>query len=373
MTLNQRIRHWNHRRIDRMRAWKLALARLLFSPLSRPHSSGEKDPILVLRLDGKVGDSVTVTGFLRELKRQHPRRKLIVATSQGTEGIYRNLPHLDRTLTAKKGLLPTLRLYLKLRRHRYYALINTSHILNPRVVFLTSLLKAQRKITFANPEYRIFTDHVPVDFRQDHITDRYAKILKLLGSEATDLRYELQLRSDVRSLMKYGADDLRKKAKYLVALNSFAGARLRNLNHRTTTAIVRRLLEYPDVKIISLANEGDHRILNTWIDQSYGGRWLNTPQFSSLEQNIALLEQCDLVITPDTAWVHIASALQKKLIAIYREDTNPDEINSVIWAPHQTEHEIVFAPGTPENPDDINNVDPEAVVQAAAKMLGLTK
>lgn len=379
MTFSQKIRHWNHRRIDRMRAWKLTFMRILMSPW-QGHLT-EDDPagaILVLRLDGKLGDGVTATGFLRVLKETHPQSRLIVATGPGTESLYQSLSFVDETYIAQKGVLKTIQLYFKLRRNAYRYIINTSHILNPRVLFLTALLPAAKKITFANAHESLFTHHVDVNFQRDHVTDRYGKVLQLLNSDsvnqslhAADLSYQVRLRPEMQSLMKTGIEDLRKKAKYIIALNSFAGARLRNFNQRTTSAIVRKLLEYPDVKIISLANEGDHRILNQWIDQTYQGRWLNSPQFSSLEHNMAILEQADLIITPDTAWVHIASAFKKKLVAVYREETNPNENNAVIWAPFGTEHEIIMAPSTPAAPDDINNVDTDQVVRAVVRLLEL--
>lgn len=90
MTLNQKIRALNHKRIDAMRGFKLRLANLLFSPFSR--SVGRQfGSILVLRMDGKLGDSVTATGFLRELKKKHNNCKLIIVASQSTETVYNKL------------------------------------------------------------------------------------------------------------------------------------------------------------------------------------------------------------------------------------------------------------------------------------------
>lgn len=374
MTFSQKIRKWNHRRIDRMRMMKLCITQWLFSPFNRWLKNGAEQNILVLRLDGKLGDGVTATGFVRELKRLYPQSHICVVTGSGTEEVFRSLTYVDSVLTAKRGFLQTILLWNRLADKKYQVVFNTSHILNPRVVFLACMLRAEHKIGFGNAGRGIFSHHVDIDFNKDHITDRYMKALRFLKiNPAADMSYQLHLRPDIQNLMKAGVADLRQKARFVIALNSFAGARLRNFNQKTTVAIVRKLLEYPDVKVISLANEGDHRILNQWIDQTYRGRWLNMPQFASLDQNVAILDQCDLIITPDTAWVHIASALKKKLVAVYREETNASENNAVIWAPFGTEFEVIRAPSTRENPDDINNVDTDQVANAAARMLGLQK
>ena len=346
-----------------MRQLKLRLAIQFFTPFSdAAEESSSAQDILVLRLDGKLGDGVTATGFLRELKRKYSNSNLIVVTGPGTESIYQSLDFVNSVIVARKGLVSTLKLYLKLRRRQFRFIINTSHILNPSVVFLVSFLCAQKKIGFGVKTHRVFTDGISIDFQRDHITNRYKKVLNLLGIENPDMSYDLKLQAEV--------EDVRRGALYLVGLNSFAGGRLRNLSQATTTALVRKLLQHPDVKVVSLASDGDHRILNSWIDNSFHRRWLSFPQHASLEQNMAILSQCDLLITPDTAWVHISSALKKKLLAIYRSETNSEENNAVIWAPYGTDFSVVrSAPGS----EDINTVDTDEVVRWALEALESNK
>jgi ADP-heptose:LPS heptosyltransferase len=120
--------------------------------------------------------------------------------------------------------------------------------------------------------------------------------------------------------------------------------------------------------VISVANAGDHRIVSEWRENSKNSNWIQLKEFSSLNDNLALLSLADLVITPDTAWVHMASALGRNLVAVYREDT--EEKNSIIWAPAHKNSKVVIAPNTLENPYDINNVSVDEVVQAAKSLLG---
>lgn len=169
--LDQRIRHWNHRRIDKMRAWKLRLAMVLFGGFSK-FTGNQAHKILILRLDGKVGDSVTSTGFLRSIKQNYPNHHLIVATNQAANAVYSSLDFVDQVLISKKGLIPTLRLFSQLRNSEYHFIVNTSHILTPQVIFLCSFLRAFKKIGFGKQK-GVFSDHVEIDFQRDHVTDRY--------------------------------------------------------------------------------------------------------------------------------------------------------------------------------------------------------
>lgn len=383
MTLDQKIRHWNHRRIDKMRAWKLWLARNLFGQFSQFIGDTESNQnILVLRLDGKVGDSVTATGFLRAIKQHSPQSRIIVATNQAASSVYAGLDFVDQVLISKKGIVSTCKLFKQLKSSDYKYIINTSHILTPQVVFLCSFLKAFRKIGLGNSSHNIatqkpFSDVVAIDFKKDHITDRYKKVLALIGVNHPDLSYQVKISSEAQLKAQNYIQDLRKHFKNIIVLNSFAGGRLRNFSQKTTQELVLQLLNrIPDSCVVSVANQGDHNILQQWIPNGASSkrdseilRWSHNSAFSSLQDNMALLQEADLLISPDTAWVHIASAVNKKMVAVYREDRDSTEENSTIWAPYGAQFIIVKAPATGLNPDDINNVNVDAVVTAAYDLL----
>ena len=380
MNFDQKIRALNHKRIDFFRALKLKLALILFSPFSRFNECNSDYYTLVLRMDDKLGDSITATGFLKSLK----PRKVIVVAGPTTALIYKKLNFIDQVFVAEKGFFSTLNLFFKLKHYKYNEIINTSHILNPRVLFLVSWLSSQKKISFGNHVNKLFSDHIDIDFKTEHVTERYKKVLNLLrdsgsGLGVVNLDYHIEFDPEVLKQAQYTIDLLRKKSRNIIVLNSFAGARLRNFNQKTTMDIVQKLLKNPDVLVLSIANEGDHQILDSWmmdaggsLGECFNGRWVHFSNLSSIEINMALVHSSDLIITPDTAWVHIAPALRKKIVAVYREDSKlNEEVNSVIWAPYKTHAQIIFAPSTALNPQDINNVDTNAVVLKTFEMLGL--
>lgn len=362
------LRRLNHQRIDFGRKVKLATMAALFSPFSQCRPAPSAAAIVVLRLDDKLGDSVSSTGFLRNLKNQNPENQLIVVCGISSYMVFKNLDFIDQIYKAEKGLLNTFLLYRKLRKHVYKYVINTSHILNPRSVFLVAMLRASRKIGFENFQARFFSDHVKIDFAREHVTDRYQNILKVTG-EANYQSLDYQVVVDAKALERAQiiVDELRKQYRYIVALNSFAGSRLRNLNQATTIKLVKELAKNPDICVLSLASEGDHRLIKVWKVTCGILSWHAHEELSLLDDNIAFMQLCDVMITPDTAWVHIASALKKKLLAIYRADAvDALEKNEIIWAPYKTEFiKVVVAS------NDINDVQVAEVARLACKMLGL--
>lgn len=367
--IDQAIRNWNHKRIDYLRSLRLRITKCFFDNQSNliAENQGERN-ILVFRLDDKLGDAVASTGFLNSVKKNYPDCKLIILAGPQTSEIYRGLSFVDDVLTCKKGFGSLLSAFSQLKKKSFKYVVNTSHILSPRVVMLLSLLRAEKKIGFLNGNYRVFSAVADYDANLDHVTTRYRHLAGLMKIQNPDLNYVLEIKPASVAKAQNALAAYKKSGKKIILINSFAGARLRNFSKDTTLKLVKGLIADGNNVVISVANSGDHRILNEWRSEfSNLTNWIQLTEFSSLEDNLALLSQSDLVITPDTAWVHLASAQRVNLVAVYREDT--DEKNSLIWSPNHKNSKVVMAPNTPENPHDINNVSVEAVLNQAKALL----
>ncbi len=365
------IRDLNHQRIDFMRDIKLDLAQMICTLFKRTSTEEKKQgPILVFRLDDKIGDGITATGFLAELKRHFPQNKLIVLAGPNSAFIYQQLAFMDEVFTVKKGLANSSDVYAKLKNTEFRFIINTSHLLSPQVVFLNSFLRAYRKLTFLNGTDTSFTDHVIYNKAVDHVTLRYQKILNLLGISDVRLDYQLTLKpSDDTKKAEQAITELRDRNEKVVLLNSFSGARLRNLNRQTTIDIVRGLLKaQPDLAVVSVGNRDDLVTVQKWITEIREPRWLCFPEGTSLAFNFELAKHVDLILTPDTSWVHVASAYKKPVVAIFRED-EAYEKNSLIWAPYKTKSRVIYAPFEATRPFDINTVSPQRIVKLALELL----
>ncbi|MCC2677666.1 MAG: hypothetical protein K0R29_242 [Pseudobdellovibrio sp.] len=354
------IRAWNHRRIDYFRRLRLQLTKFFFDHRKNLLSAGKAEKnILVFRLDDKLGDAVVSTGFLKAVKKAFPDYKLTVLAGPQTAEIYKGLSFVNEVVTCKKGFVALFKVYSLLKKRTYKYIVNTSHILSPRVIMLLSCLKAEVKTGFLNSEFQVFSETADYSENNHHVLIRYRKLIELMNVRDADLKYVVELKKE--SLQKAAEAYQAFSGKKVVILNSFAGARLRNFSKTTTFEIVKRLVDDGQTVVISAANAGDHRILTDWRKELNMENWKQLPEFSSLEDNLALMSLADLIITPDTAWVHLAAALEKNLVAVYREDT--EEKNSLIWAPAHKNSRVVYAPNTTENPHDINNVSVDSVIK----------
>lgn len=373
MSLDHLIRKLNHRRIDFFRAVKLRLMTYVCRLLKTDFLTNQpaRPQYLVLRLDDKLGDSVTSTGFLQTLKKSNPDVRVVVVAGPQTVGLYQDLNFIDQVYVSRKGFFSTISLLQKLKKEgNFSAIINTSHILNPRTLFLTAILRAVRKISFGYNDTQIFSDFIEIDFMKEHVTDRYKKALSMLGLkfQSDDLKYVIYLPAQSRKESQSVLSQVKSSGKKWAAVNLFAGGKLRNFNLTTATDLLRMLTIDLQLQVVLLANQGDHRLLQQWglteISNVYG--WSS---LSSLQHNMAFAEAADIVITPDTSWVHLTSALGQKMVAIYRQDRDINEANSVIWAPYSTPFKVVFSKSEPAGPDDINDVDLNEIKAAIVQIL----
>lgn len=358
--LDQKFRSLNHRRIDAFRRWRLKLFLQLFNQKNEGPETTPEKRVLLLRLDGKLGDTITTTGFINALHMAGYNIDIVARKPNTFVYAFIKTPH--RLYSLKKGVLSLVVLLFKLRSKPYDALICSTHIVDPASLWLSRFVQAKTKIVFKNEQIDFFDVHIEKDFFEKHVTDRYQQSLKAITGQTSSLveKYELTLpESAVTEAKKFIGQH-----KKVIVLNSFAGARLRNFSFATSKAIIEGLTQ--DALVISLGNDGDLNILREWKKHLHNANWI-VPHRGDFAFNAALVALANAVVTPDTSIVHLASAVGAPLVAVYREDDGVEK-NSMIWAPLENKkgQKIIFAPLP-----DINNVDTREVVSATKELLAL--
>lgn len=362
--LDRFIRDWNHKRIDLFRNILITFFKFLFDhQLFCNKNLTLQNKILILRLDDKLGDCIASTGFLKSIKEAKPNSQLIVVAGKSTTDVYKNLSFVDEVILCQKGIIGTLNCFLKLCGNKYDVIANTSHILNPRVIFIMSNLVAREKFGFLNLQFKLFTQTAQYNELTDHVTKRYEKLLQLMQLSQYSLNYTLNINQ--HSLKKIDhlishTDKLNNKK--IILINSFAGARLRNFSYETTILLIEKILKLDNFIVISVANKGDQSIVKDWRQRNTNlTNWLQFEDVYTLDDNLALLSRSQLLITPDTAWVHMASALGINLIAVFRKDFTPEK-NALIWAPMHSNSRVIITEPSLEDPHNINSFSHESLL-----------
>ena len=83
------------------------------------------------------------------------------------------------------------------------------------------------------------------------------------------------------------------------------------------------------------------------------------PETKNILEVTELIKKSDLVITPDTSIVHIATAFDKKSICIYRKEFGKEDKNFILWGPNSEKAKVIFVEEKVRNGEevDINKID----------------
>ncbi|MDH3000935.1 heptosyltransferase [Chelonobacter oris] len=332
-----------------LRRFRIMLGKFLLDKRKKPFPVTELPSIkriLFLRQDGKIGDYIVSSFVFRELKKASPDIEIGVVCSDST--LFEKNRHIDHIYRVKKkNILDYIKTGLKLRKEQYNVLIDPTVFLRNRDLLLLRLIDADLNMGYQKQDYNIF--NVSIDRDDLHFSEIYQQLLVSLGFLDIDTIYDMP--SSEESVLDVDAFLSKNEIQDYIAVNFFGAAHVRRFtpdNIKILLDILRTknktkkivLLTYPEVTPILKKFESTKN--NIFIYE-------NT---KNIFQTIELIRHADLVISPDTAIIHIASGFNKKIIGFYQNNA----LGLANWAPRsvQAVHILFYQHNINEiNPKDI--------------------
>lgn len=284
--------------------------------------------ILFLRQDGKVGDMVVHTMIFRAIKEQYPKIKIGVITKGAAKGIIENNPNVDKIYHFEKDKNKIKKLAKQIAEEHYDLLVDFSIMLRVRDMMLISLCKARYNIGVNRDDWQLFDINVHFDFHS-HITNLYGAFLDRIGVKYSSTKYEI-----------FNEPLALETQNRVIVLNPYASNRHRSLSDEMVVRIGKEILQYKKIEIY-IVGEASRKEELEEIAKNVGGNTRYYPTKSILDL-VALIQRADLIVSPDTAAVHIASAFDKKIISVYLED-NEEIYYARMWAPNSSQAKIIYS------------------------------
>lgn len=292
--------------------------------------------LLFLRQDGKVGDMVVHTMIFKAIKTKYPRIKIAVITRGAAQNIIEKNPYVDKIYEYKKKEIKDLA--KKIAKEYYDILVDFSFMLRVRDMQLISLCKAKYNFGVNRENWNLFDVNIPFSF-QEHISSLYLAFLKKLGIEEVETGYELFFENKQENRREY------------IVFNPYAASNNRSFHENMILKISEKLLKHTDLDLYIIGEETRRGELKK-VSEKLGKR-VHTFVSRSISEIFPLIHHAAFVITPDTAIVHIAVALQKEMIAIYRKDRKGD-FNSILWGPNFKKAYVLYS-----SENDVNDWERE--------------
>ncbi len=344
---------WNRQKNLWLREQKRRIALALLDQ-KNPHVFSQKEvqdlrKILILRNDNKLGDMIVTSVVIRELKRQLPQAKISVIAGPTSAQLLVHNPYVSHIYIGENKLWQMFQLGQQLAKENFDLFVDFDRKNSAATLLLLRLLHPKFAFGFNREGVKLYNVSVPLDFDAFHVTQWYAKLLSTLGLDLTNTHYDLffpekESRETEQFLSSY---------KPFIALNVFAASKHRSFSWEQVCAIA---TSFPSYNFVLL---GKSTQIYAFINgKNKPSNLIILPSSFGLYHNLSALKQSLLLITPDTMYVHAAVALQKPLVALYK-----DTPEAYSWAPQNIPSKIFLTK------EDFSQFDTQPLIKAVHTLL----
>jgi len=301
--------------------------------------------ILFFRYD-RIGDMIITTPVFRELKLAYPHIQITILASKINQEVLINNPYVDHILTNHKNhFFLDLLLLLKLRKKKFDVCIEFDHSVVPHAILRLRVINPKKIISIKKDgrygvngnELSLYDIYVEKP-KKGHFRDIWLGVLKPFNINPKSSEYDLILNDDLRNQALNFTNQY--SSNFLVGINLEGAIKGKKIKFPELIKICKglnKLDQNIQIIILSAPNNFHETSLNVqkmalnYVEMSY-----KTNKILSVA---ALISQLDLIITPDTSIVHIASAFNKPIVTIHEDNRDSYEL----FAPRSKLNRTVFS------------------------------
>jgi heptosyltransferase-2 len=281
---------------------------------------------ILIRSTNWVGDAILTTPAIRAIRKNFPHSEITILAKPWVVPVFKESPHVDHIIiydvnARHKGWRGKLKLIREIRKRKFDLAILFQNAVEAAVIALLSGIP--RRLGYDTDRRGLFLTHsVPVrrhaKFKNIHETDYYLDILTPFGliPDGTGLTLKIS-ESNHRAadalLTKYGIG----KHDQIVGVNPGAtyGSAKRWLPERYA-ALADKIQEYYGAYILVFGAAGEKEI-GQKVTALMKKPAVNLCGHTTLGEAMALIDRCHLFITNDSGLMHVATALEIPLVAIF--------------------------------------------------------
>lgn len=312
--------------------------------------------ILVFQI-GKIGDTILTTPLFANLKKFFPESKVTVLCSTFNKSIISVNPYVDNFLVYDKKIISTLKILFKLRMINFDYWIDIKNEYSSTSTYFLKICNPQVSLGFNVGKYvfdiNLF-DFITGYHYVDYATAPFGFLLKEKNlKEELIRRPHFIIPESIQGKYKY-----LKKEKPTVLLNLSSDNFARRWAFRNWEELISYFSD-TDFEII-LTSLPDEK--SRWLSLLEEAKYSNVKYIDSVTifEFAELIKTVDILISPDTSAVHIASCFNKPVIALY---------NNVQWNINKfaplSDHKVILKS---KERNSINSISPHDVIEAFGEL-----
>jgi heptosyltransferase-2 len=304
--------------------------------------------ILVIALSG-IGDALMFTPAIELLKKHFPTAEIdALVMIKGSEEIYslnHNLNNIIYFDFVKEGFVNSLKFAQRLR-NTYDASINVYPSNRKEYNIINFLIGAKKRVgvKYLRKNFSNLAFLNNIQIKEDDSIHNVITNIKLCEAlierefnEEPALSYQLR-KDDLHLAKEFLQTQFIKEQDLIVGFHAGCSTLKNHIKRRWEpekfAELAKRLIEQHSAKIL-LFGGPDEKELKAKIFKLINSKNVFIVETESLNQSSAIMKRCNVFVTNDSSQMHIASALQLKVVALIGP-TNQQYIH-----PWKTEHKIV--------------------------------
>jgi len=316
-------------------SFRILLARALQQIINEKDSNqrftGELNSVVILAGE-KIGDSILLTPLLRNLRHHFPKLEIhLLCITHTSAEFFRNDPHITAIHEVKKNILTYC---IKTLPKKFDLLFNTKDGLSTNFLLQTSLLRARFKVGHQHPCHEgIFNRLIAVDMNTKMVL-KHCSLLSVLsltttGEETRPYLPPAPISENMASFIASVEKD------QFIGLNISAGGASRYWTEKKWSALIATF----HTSQFIIFSSPDDSVVKQRLEQAHNNVTVS-PQTANIYEAGVLVNKLQLLISPDTSLVHIASCYKTPVIALFPNAP----VEYARFGPYLTEHELVISP-----------------------------
>lgn len=314
-----------------------------------------KKKILVIQI-GKIGDMILTTPLIDEIKNTYPDSELTVLASKRNSIISNNLFSVDNTIVFDKRIFHLIKLILKLKRKSFDIWIDTKDEHSTTSKMLVSICKPKQSLGF-NIKENVFDIDLNNFVYGTHRVDINLSPINYFKGEKSKQSIFPQI--DIPDIDSQNVvnriKDIRGKK---ILLNLSVGIDTRVLEVEKWLQIVKGVS--PDLNVILTGERNAYDNIREIIKDSNRNN-VFLVETDSIFELAELIKQSDLLVTPDTSAVHLASCFNTPIVCFFH---NVKWV-SIKFSPLSEKQRIIVS----KDENSFKSITPKEILQAIGELV----
>jgi ADP-heptose:LPS heptosyltransferase len=346
---------------------KAYLLRFFTSKKARDFDIRNVKKVLFFRYD-RIGDMVITTPVFRELKLFIPEIKITVLASKANQSVLSNNPYIDDIfINYKNSFLNDFQTLFRLRKKKFDVCVEFDHSVVPHAILRLKIINPKIVISVAKEgRYGVKGSELKLyDFYTEkknnlHFRDIWLETLSPLNIRPKSNQYDLFCTSSQIQVAKNFISKFH--GKFLIGINLEGAVEGKKIQNTELEQICKGIKQANNnIQIIILTAPNNLQSVSQLVEEIGLEYVVTSYKTKTILDVAALIKNLDIIITPDTSIVHIASAFDKPIVTIH--ENNQDSFQ--LFSPTSSLNKTVFS----SKDNSINGFDVKKVIDFSNELI----